>query len=124
MTPKIYCEVCRLSFVYRDEPVKGAAIVCSICGAELEILATEPEITARRYPREPEEEIRKRVENFARLRKYVFNEEKDFILEGLVDKYKKFEDFYCPCRFDNIPENICPCLETRMNQVRKEGHCF
>ena len=33
-------------------------------------------------------------------------------------------DFFCPCKFDNIPENICPCLETRSNRVIKEGMCF
>jgi len=121
---KIYCEVCRVSFIYNGEPEVGAAIICTVCGARLEVLSGHPEVEARRYPQDPEEEIRERAENFARLRGYIFDAEKESIIEGLIDKHKKFGDFYCPCRFDNIPENICPCLETRLNQVRKEGRCL
>ncbi len=124
MKHKIFCEVCRVSFIHRGELKAGAAVICTVCGARLEVLEVEPEIKARRFPQEPEQEIRERVDTFARLRGYIFNAEKENIIEGLMDKYKKFGDFYCPCRFDNIPENICPCLETRMNQVKKEGQCL
>lgn len=124
MKHKIYCEVCRISFVYRDKLEKGKVVVCTVCGAELEINAVEPEIVASRYPQDPETEIRNRSENFARLRGYTFNEDKELVLEGLVDKNKLYGDFYCPCRFENIPEHICPCLPTRSNEVRKFGHCY
>ena len=121
---KIYCEVCRVTFIFNGSLEAGDAVVCTVCGAKLEVTALEPEAAARRYPQDPEQEIRERAENFARLRGYVFDGEKESILQGLIDKHKKFGDFYCPCRFDNIPENICPCLETRMNQVRKDGKCL
>jgi hypothetical protein len=121
---KIYCEVCRVSFVYREEPVKGQVVVCTVCGAELEITDLEPEVKARRYPQDPETEIRNRSENYARLRGYNFNEDKELVIEGLIGKHRMYGDFYCPCRFDNIPENICPCLETRMGDVKRVGHCF
>lgn len=121
---KIYCPVCRISFVYRGEVEPGQEVVCTVCGAELQIKALEPEIKASRYIGDPETEIRRRSENFARLRGYTFNEDKELVLEGLVDKHRLYGDFYCPCRFDNIAENICPCLETRMNEVRKLGHCY
>ncbi|HOL17452.1 MAG TPA: ferredoxin-thioredoxin reductase catalytic domain-containing protein [Bacillota bacterium] len=124
MKHKIFCEVCRVSFIHRGELKAGETVICTVCGARLEVLELKPEVKARRYPQEPEQEIRERVDNFARLRGYVFDAEKEAIIAGLMDKYKKFGDFYCPCRFDNIPENICPCLETRMNQVKKEGQCL
>jgi hypothetical protein len=122
--PKIYCEVCQVSFVHKGELAAGAAVVCTVCGAKLEVTAIEPEITARRYPGEPEAEIRQRVDTFARLRGYGFNEEKESIIDGLVEKQRLFGDFYCPCRFEHDQDNVCPCLETRMNRVRKEGSCF
>ena len=124
MKSKVFCEVCRASFVYQGDLSPGAHVVCTICGAELEIKETEPEINASRLSQDPETEIRNRVENYARLRNYTFNEDKELVLEGLVEKNRLFGDFYCPCRFDAIPENVCPCLETRMNEVRKNGRCY
>jgi len=121
---KIYCQVCRLSFIYTGEPGPGQVVTCSICGAELKVNQTEPEVTAVRFAQEPETEIRRRADNFASLRGYTFNEDKELVIEGLVDKNKMYGDFYCPCRFENIPENVCPCLETRMNEVRKLGRCY
>jgi len=121
---KIYCEVCRLSFVYQGELKPGQVVMCSICGAELEINEVKPEVDASRFLQDPETEIRRRADNFARLRGYIFNEDKELVIEGLVDKHNLYGDFYCPCRFENIPENVCPCLETRMNEVRKLGHCY
>ncbi len=124
MKNKIYCEVCRLSFVYQGELKPGQLVMCSICGAELEINEVKPEVDASRFLQDPETEIRRRADNFARLRGYIFNEDKELVIEGLVDKHNLYGDFYCPCRFENIPENVCPCLETRMNEVRKLGHCY
>lgn len=124
MKHKIYCEVCRISFLHREAVEKGQVVVCTVCGAELEVTELEPEIKAVRYLKDSDEEIRTRVENFARLRDYTFNEDKEMVIEGLIGKNKMYGDFYCPCRFENIPENVCPCLETRMNEVKKMGHCY
>lgn len=124
MNNKIYCEVCLLSFIHKGEIETGQVVTCTICGAELEIKSIDPELTASRLVQVPETEIRKRSENFARLRGYTFNEDKELVIEGLIEKNKLFGDFYCPCRFENIPENVCPCLATRMNEVRKLGHCY
>ncbi len=124
MKSKIYCEVCRVSFIYKENLQKGQVVICTVCGAELEITDLEPEVKARRFEQDPETEIRNRSENYARLRGYTFNEDKELVIEGLIGKHKMYGDFYCPCRFDNIPENICPCLPTRMGDVRREGHCF
>lgn len=124
MKHKIYCEVCRIPFLFSGEVEPGQVVVCTICGAELEITAVDPEVTAARFKQDPETEIRNRSENFANLRGYTFNEDKELVIEGLLSKNEMYGDFYCPCKFDNIPENICPCLETRMNEVRKVGHCY
>ncbi len=121
---KIYCSVCRVSFVYREEVSTEKVVICPVCGARLEIVAVSPEIEARRLPQDPQEEIYDRVHNFADLKGYVFGPEKEEVMEGLLQKNELYGDFFCPCRFDNIPENICPCLETRRNQVRKEGSCL
>ncbi len=124
MKHKIYCQVCRLAFVYRGELNRGQVVTCTICGAELEINELEPEVSASRFVQDPKTEISRRADNFARLRGYTFNEDRELVLEGLVDKNNMYGDFYCPCRFENIPDNICPCLETRMNEVRKMGKCY
>lgn len=124
MRSKIYCPVCRVHFVSRDPLQAGAEVICLVCGARLEITAVKPQVTARKAPQKPEEEIYDRVETFANLKGYVFDENKEEIMAGLLEKKKLFGEFYCPCRFDNIPENICPCLETRQNAVRKEGRCL
>lgn len=124
MKHKIYCEVCRVPFVYKDEVEEGKVVICTVCGAELKINAVEPEVKASRFPQDPESEILKRADNYARLRGYTFNEDKDLVIEGLIEKNKLYGDFYCPCRFENIPEHVCPCEPTRMNEVRKFGHCY
>lgn len=124
MRSKIYCPVCRVHFVSKEPLEPGKEVICLVCGARLEIFKTEPEISSRKVPQEPKEEIYDRVDTFARLRGYVFDENKEEIMAGLLEKKEKFDDFYCPCRFDNIPENVCPCLATRMNEVRKLGHCY
>ena len=124
MKSKVFCPVCRVSFL-SGEPLEPASVlICPVCGAKLEVTETGPVHQTRRFPQVPEQEITERVDTYARLRGYVFNENKESVMEGLLQKQEKYGDFYCPCRFDNVPENICPCLETRMGQVRKEGSCL
>jgi ferredoxin-thioredoxin reductase catalytic subunit len=110
--------------MHEGELAEGMSVTCTVCGARLEVVSIQPVVMARRYAQVPELEIRERAENFARLRGYRFDEMKEPILEGLLTKYRRFGDFYCPCRFDNIPEHICPCLETRLGEVRKAGRCL
>lgn len=124
MSNKVFCPVCLVSFIIKEPLKEKDTVLCPVCGAMLEITATSPEVTARRLPQRPEVEIRERVDKFARLKGYVFNEDKESVIEGLLQKNETHGDFYCPCKYDNIPENICPCLETRSNRVIKEGMCF
>lgn len=124
MSHKVYCPVCRVNFPVREELETGQQVICPVCGARLEITATQPEIKSRKYPQTPDEEIADRVDTFARLKGYVFKETKDEVMAGLKQKKERYGDFYCPCRFDNVPENVCPCLETRRGDVRKNGSCL
>jgi hypothetical protein len=124
MKTKIFCSVCEVSFVYRDSLALGDSVICPVCGARLEIIKLEPEVEAVRFPQKPEDEILERIDNYARIKGYVFNENKQEVVDGMLEKNTKYGDFYCPCRFDNIKENVCPCRETRMNQVKKEGRCL
>jgi hypothetical protein len=124
MKNKVFCPVCLVSFVAREPLEEGSILICPVCGAKLEVMEIGDEVLARKFPQEPAGEITERVNTYARLKGYVFNENKDLVMEGLMQKKEQYGDFYCPCRFDNVPENICPCLETRMNQVRKEGSCL
>ena len=124
MKNKIYCPVCQLHFVSQNTLEPGTEVICLICGARLEITEVKPDISARKALQEPEEEIYDRVETYAHLKGYVFEENKEAIMAGLMDKKRRFGDFYCPCRFDNVPENICPCQETRQNAVKKDGSCL
>lgn len=124
MRIKIYCPVCNLHFASKEEVQEGQQVICPICAARLEIVQTSPEIETRRYPQDPETEIRERVDTYARMKGYVFNEDKEEVLEGLLQKNEQFGDFYCPCRLENIPDNVCPCLDTRKGEVQREGVCL
>ncbi len=124
MKNKVYCEVCQVKFIFHGQVKRDQVIVCTVCGAELKIEEVQPDVRAVRFSEDPEKEIRTRVSNFASLRGYVFNEDKELVVEGLVEKHNLFGDFYCPCRFENDKENVCPCLETRMNAVKKHGRCY
>lgn len=124
MKYKIYCPVCRLDFLSTEVPAIKAVVICPICAARLEIAEVAPGAVGRRLSQDAVEEIRERVDTYARLKGYLFDENKEDIVQGLIQKQKQYGDFFCPCRFDNLPENICPCLETRMNRVRKTGSCL
>ncbi len=123
MGNRIFCPVCRIPFIHNQEVQSGRQVICPICAARLELIQISPEILARRYPQEPEAEIRERVDNFASMKGFVFNEDKELVLEGLLQKYHEYGDFYCPCRFENSAENVCPCEDTRKGEVRREGQC-
>lgn len=43
---------------------------------------------------------------------------KELIQEGLSMKKSKFGKRYCPCKVENIDENVCPCVE-----YKTTDHC-
>lgn len=121
---KIYCPVCQVSFLQKETMTKGKIIICPVCGAKLELTQIEPEIIAQKVVQQPLDEIIERIEAFAKLRNFTFNEDREDLVAGLLKKKETYGDFYCPCRFENTPENICPCHQTRMGFVQKNGNCY
>ena len=97
-------------------------IIFTSCGTESDNTA---KMCIRDRPKDIslEDEIRHRMDNFARFRGYHFNEMKEALVEGLLKKQQRFGDFYCPCRIDNVQDNVCPCIYTRQGDVEKNGRC-
>ena len=124
MKIKVNCPVCLVTFQTTAALTAKALLICPVCGAKLQVESLEPEVTVRKFAQEPKDEIDQRLAAFAELRNFTFNEDKPDIFEGLLAKKEKYGDFYCPCRFDNVPENICPCLKTRQGEVVQKGKCY
>ena len=69
---------------YSARRKKQEKIVCPVCGAVLVLEKDNSSWLARRPDDLTPEEIRARIENFARLRNYKFNELKEPLVEGLL----------------------------------------
>ncbi|MFY9115202.1 MAG: ferredoxin-thioredoxin reductase catalytic domain-containing protein [Dethiobacteria bacterium] len=124
MKSEVFCPVCEEEIKFKDGvPEDGTLINCAACGSRLEVKEQDSRINVERLSQPREEEIRGRIDVFARLQGFKLSERKEKIIAGLIRKYEKFGDFYCPCRLENITDNICPCKETRMNILTKDGGC-
>ena len=69
--------------------------------------------------------ILKRAQEFAEKNSIELNPNVDVVntvLHGLIRKQTKHGKLYCPCRLQNIKENICPC-EACVEDVRARGEC-
>jgi len=64
------------------------------------------------------------MDEYARLKVYVFNDMKEELVQGLLAKNRRFGDFYCPCRMEHVPEFMCPCKPTRGGDVERNGKCY
>ena len=121
---RVFCPVCSVRFVPEEvELSEGGEIVCPVCGQRLVVQRAGDGWTGERKDRHTEGEIRDRVDQFARIRGYVFNEMKEEIIEGLLAKRDRFGEFYCPCRLEHKPEYQCPCKPTRGGDVERRGRC-
>lgn len=121
---RVYCPVCSARFVPDGDAGDGTRVVCPVCGQSLTARESHgDDWTGERVDMYDEREIRSRVDEFARLRGFHFNDMKDDILEGLVAKQRLFGDFYCPCRLLHSPDYQCPCRPTRSGDVESEGRC-
>jgi len=121
---RVFCPVCLAKFKFVEGWKEGDLVICPICGQKLKLVRGAEGWTGERPEKGTEKEIRERSEEFARLRGYVFGDVKDEIIEGLMGKYKRFGDFYCPCRMNHTPEYQCPCKPTRGGDVEKNGRCY
>lgn len=121
---RAYCPVCLAKFKLEAGWKEGSVVICPICGQRLRLEKSTEGWVGDRVEKGTEKEIRERSENFARIRGYEFNDIKEDLLEGLMGKYKRFGDFYCPCRMEHVPEYQCPCKPTRGGDVEKNGRCY
>ncbi|NLZ28774.1 MAG: hypothetical protein GX887_07405 [Firmicutes bacterium] len=123
MKGKIKCPVCREIFESKEGTPAAGKVICSACGSQLELKDRGTQLEAKRWPQPPEEEIRERVDTFARLKGFGVSDRKERIIAGLIKKFEKFGDFYCPCRLENVDDNVCPCRETRKNILTADNCC-
>ena len=115
---------CRLCRQYLETPtVVESKVTCKVCGTKSRISLSRNVWVVSGLSREPEVELRERIEEFARLRNYKFSEVKEPVIQSLLEKRNEYGDFYCPCKTKNVPENICPCEETREGDVEVNGCC-
>jgi len=123
-TERVYCPVCLARFKMEQGWSDGTTVVCPVCGQKLMLVRAPDGWQGERVDKGTEKEIRERAENYARLKGYVFNEIKEDLMEGLMGKYRRFGDFYCPCRMEHRPEYQCPCKPTRGGDVERDGRCY
>ena len=121
---RVHCPVCSAKFKYDSSWKEGDTVICPICGQKLRLVHSAGGWVGDRVDRGSDKEIRERTDEFARIRGYVFNEMKEEVLEGLIGKNKRFNDFYCPCRMLHVPDYQCPCKPTRAGDVDVNGKCY
>lgn len=121
---RVFCPVCLAKFKFDPRWKEGEIVTCPICGQKLKLEHGEQGWVGARVNKGQDGEIRQRVDEFARIRGYVFNEMKEEVIEGLIGKNKLFGDFYCPCRMLHAPEYQCPCQPTRKGDVDVNGRCY
>ena len=115
---------CRLCGEYLEPPiVAGTEVICKLCGTKNRITYYQGECVVSGVLGDPELELRERVEEFAHLRNYTFSGFKEPVIRALLEKHERYGDFYCPCKARTVPENICPCKETREGDVELRGKC-
>ncbi len=121
---RVYCPVCQAKFRFSEGWKAGDIVVCPVCGQKLRLEMQGNEWVGARPEKGQEKEIRERVDEYARIKGYVFNDMKEELLEGLLGKNRRFGDFYCPCRMEHVPEFMCPCRPTRSGDVERDGKCY
>jgi len=76
------------------------------------------------------EEIIKKYEDYSTQDGFKLNENRKIvmgIINGLLDREKKFGERYCPCRRitgdkEEDKKIICPCIYHK-DEIKKDGHC-
>jgi len=121
MTEHVSCRLCGEPL--ESSPEENVEVTCGVCGTKNRITYRQGRWIAEGVSNEPQREIRERVEEFALLRGYKFNQSKERVIEALIKKREKYGDFYCPCKGAIVPENVCPCEETRDGSVEVSGRC-
>lgn len=123
-TDRVHCPVCLARFRFSSGWAEGSVVVCPVCGQKLALKRTPEGWIGERPEKGSENEIRDRVDEYARLRGYVFNDMKEELIQGMLGKNRRFGDFYCPCRMEHVEEYQCPCKPTRGGEVERNGKCY
>lgn len=77
------------------------------------------------------EKLIKKYEEYAKENRFELNPDKkvvEGIINGLLEKEKKFGERYCPCRRitgdkEEDKKLICPCYWHK-EEIKKDGKCF
>ena len=84
-------------------------MTCKVCGTKSRITYSEGEYVKGDVSNDGELELRERVEEFVRLRNYTFSDLwRELVIQLLLEKRKKYGDFYCPCKVRTVLENVVP----------------
>jgi len=121
---RVHCPVCQARFRMPGGKGIGDKVICPICGQSLVVRPGQDGPVGERPDLGTEAEIRERVDEYARIKGYSFNEMKEEVIQGLLGKRRRFGDFYCPCRMHHVPEYQCPCKPTRGGDVDRDGKCY
>ena len=121
MTERLQCRLCRGDLGLPIAP--NVDMTCKNCGTKNHLSYRQSGLVVEDVLGDRELELRERLEEFARLRNYGFNEFKEPVILALLEKREKHGDFYCPCKVKTVLENVCPCKETRDGDVELDGMC-
>jgi ferredoxin-thioredoxin reductase catalytic subunit len=122
VTERLPCRLCGGGL--EPSAVAESEIICKNCGTKNRITYSHGECIVGDVLGDRELELRERIEEFARLRNYDFNDTyKEPVIQALLQKRERSGDFYCPCKARTIAENLCPCKETREGDVELNGCC-
>lgn len=67
----------------------------------------------------------KDIERIAKEKGWCVNSDEktiENVLKAMNMKKEKFGDYYCPCRLQRVPDNICPCVFAE-SEIKKDGLC-
>lgn len=96
-------------------------ISCGMCVSHCPVDA----ISVGKVEKERSDLIKNWAETYAKANGFKLNPEEkvvDMVVNGLIMKEEKFGKKYCPCRLENVPENVCPCVYHK-DEVEKDGQC-
>ena len=102
MRGKIKCPVCRETLELKEGALAADRVVCTACGSQLELKDRGSQLEAKRWPQPPEEEIRGRIDTFARLKGLEVSDRKERIIAGLIKNSRISVIFTAPAAWKTM----------------------
>jgi len=103
-------------------PDNERCISCGMCAGHCPVDAIS---VAETKEEEKSGLIKNWADTYARKNSFRLNPREnivDLVIRGLLKKEEKTGKRYCPCRIQNLPENICPCVYHK-DEIKKDGEC-